>query len=326
MLLLKNIRFDQAPLPLVVIAGVIIGLSIAIPGFLFLQGQLWIIFWLCLLAGLGWLGFSAVPKLKESSPIAATPYRVQDGNAVPIMMMDLPGGEFLMGSPDSGDMADDNEKPQHKVTVSSFRIALTPVTVAQYREVMGGDPPVENEAQLPITRITWYQAIEFCNELSRKNGFKPCYSKRLWYWRCDWRADGFRLPTEAEWEFACRAGSKTRYCFGDDEKELERYSWYRENSQEELQAVATKLPNTWGLFDMHGNVWEWCWDWYGPYTKNEQNNPTGPWMKLRNRWRVLRGGSFIYTPAALRSAFRLGNWPEDGGEVSGFRCVRVPSH
>ncbi len=239
-------------------------------------------------------------------------------------MVDLPGGRFLMGSPDSDDLARDDEKPQHEVTVSPFRIGITPVTVELYREVMpeSSATQAEAEARLPITGVTWVNAIEFCNRLSERAGYRPCYSKWFGWWRCDWRADGYRLPTEAEWEYACRAGSTTRYCFGDDPADLDGYAWHSGNTKT-VQPVATQRANLWGLYDLHGNVWEWCWDWYGAYSPEPAQNPRGP-EKTTSGGRVLRGGSFANSSATLRSARRTVDFSVSRNLLVGFRCVRVP--
>jgi formylglycine-generating enzyme required for sulfatase activity len=223
-----------------------------------------------------------------------------------------------MGSPDDDDMAQDNEKPQHPVTVSGFRMAVTPVTAELYHEIMPGEAPAEGREQTPAVNVSWFDAVAFCNRLSKREGYRRCYYRLFGRWFCYWRADGYRLPTEAEWEYACRAGTKTRYSFGDDPDGLDRYAWFRGQSTQE---VAQKLPNPWGLYDMLGNVWEWCWDWYGDYTSEEEADPTGP---KSGSYRVLRGGSFGLPPERLRSAYRVVVRPEDGDEFVGFRCVRVP--
>src|SRR5262249_1486599 len=136
-------------------------------------------------------------------------------------------------------------------------------------------------------------------------------------------AQGYRLPTEAEWEYACRAGTQSRFFCGDDEHTLDRYAWYYANSQRAAQPVGHKAPNPWGLFDMHGNVWEWCWDWdgHGAYDERPQTGPTGPPEGVS---RMVRGGSFAFPPEALRSAYRGNFHPKYGCEYGGFRCVRVP--
>jgi formylglycine-generating enzyme required for sulfatase activity len=262
----------------------------------------------------------AEPVFEEANPVVVEPRptRVQDGS---LTMIELPGGQFLMGSPDTDELAGDDEKPQHMVTVSGFRMAVTPVTAGLYNEVMQREAVPQAQEHLPVVDVTWYDAIAFCNRLSVREGYRPCYRRRFRRWVCDWRADGYRLPTEAEWEYACRAGTATRYAFGDDPERLGNYAWYAENAAGQVQVVGQKRPNRWGLYDMHGNVWEWCWDWYGAYGSEVAAHPVGP---SSGSWRVVRGGSFDNSPENLRSALRVNVHPENRDEVLGFRCVRVP--
>jgi formylglycine-generating enzyme required for sulfatase activity len=176
-----------------------------------------------------------------------------------------------------------------------------------------------------VVNVTWFGAVNFCNELSKRENLRLCYQKKFWRrgWICNWQADGYRLPTEAEWEYACRAETTTRYSFGDDLDQLDQYAWYQENSRNHLQTVATREPNPWGLCDMHGNVWEWCWDWYGRYPAQQVTDPRGPEDGRYNR--VVRGGSFGDQAVNLRSAIRLVGPPVYRLSYTGFRCVRVPS-
>ena len=321
-------RLDRLPLSLAIVAGIVGGGALGGAGFVFLEAPAWVVLWLLLFAGIGWLGYTAEPVFDEPlpalPPVAKArqpelPRRVSDG---PLEMVELPGGKFLMGSPDSDADASDDEKPQHEVSVSSFRMAITPVTVALYREVMEQQWRTAADDRVPVTNVAWHDAVEFCNRLSTRSGYRACYTRNGNEWRCDWQADGYRLPTEAEWEYACRAGSTTRYNFGDDAAALGDYAWYGQNSRDSVQPVAGKLPNAWGLYDLHGNVWEWCWDWFGPYTTQASRDPRGP-AKSSGR-RVLRGGSFYFSPAVLRSAVRVVVQPEFGVWDAGFRCVRVP--
>jgi len=317
---------DRLPLSVIIATGVVLGCGVGGAGFHYLEAPGWAVAWLALFAGLGWLGYTATPVFDEPNPVQAVakptrPRRVLDGS---LLMVDLPGGRFLMGSPDSDDMARDHEKPQHEVTVAPFRIAITPVTVELYRAIMPESSTAKSEAETrwPATNVTWFNAIEFCNRLSKRAGYRPCYSQQSGQWRCDWRADGYRLPTEAEWEYACRAGTTTRYSFGDDPADLDGYAWYHGNTND-VQPVATQRANPWGLYDLHDNVWEWCWDWVGAYSSKPARNPRGP-EKTTAGWRVLRGGSFVDSPAVLRSARRGVGGPEDRRRDYGFRCVRVP--
>jgi formylglycine-generating enzyme required for sulfatase activity len=239
-------------------------------------------------------------------------------------MVELPGGTFWMGSSDDDEMADDNEKPLHQVKISPFWCMKFPVTRRLWRDVMGGASdwwpkgPADNR---PVNRVSWFDAVIFCNVVSQRAGLKPCY--RIDGETVEWvSSEGYRLPTEAEWEYACRAGSQTRWCFGDDESKLGEYAWYNANA-DAPQPVARKQANAWGLHDMHGNVWEWCWDWEAAYPNLSSVyaivDPPGPRL---GTLRVLRGGSFKYKAGHVRCADRLANWPGDRGRNWGFRCVR----
>lgn len=217
----------------------------------------------------------------------------------------IPGGSFAMGSDEY-----DDERPVHTVRLSPFRLMRTPVTRKQYQAIMGEDPgwPKGEADGRPVNQVSWLGAVAFCNRWSEAEGLTPCY--RITGDKVEWEAeaDGYRLPTEAEWEYACRAGSAARWCFGDDEAGLADYAWYGKNSGGEPRPVATRKPNAWGLHDMHGNVWEWCWDRYGPYDAAGQHDPAGP---REGSLCVLRGGSFLCRPGYLRSADRYGGRPED---------------
>jgi len=317
-------RLDRLPLPAVVALGVVLGGGIGGVGFVHGEGSGWLIFWPALFAAIGWLGYTAAPVFAEAAlrtPRPA-PRRVLDGG---LPMVELPGGDFLMGSPASDDMARGSERPQHPVTLAPFRMAVTPVTAGLYRAVMAQPATGEDEraARLPVGDVSWFDAVEFCNRLSIHAGYRPCYSRIFGFWRCNWHADGYRLPTEAEWEYACRAGTTSRYSFGDDPAALDGYAWFAGNANGEPQPVATKRANAWGLYDMHGNVWEWCWDWFGSYSAKPVRNPHGP-LKWRAGRRVVRGGSFNDSPEFLRSASRGIVEPAFRNADRGFRCVRVP--
>jgi formylglycine-generating enzyme required for sulfatase activity len=197
-----------------------------------------------------------------------------------------------------------------------------PLTRRLYQDIMGEDPsyPEGESDTRPAKQMNWFKAVEFCNRLSEREGLAPCYqtdeeNKVSW----NQSADGYRLPTEAEWEYACRAGSSTAYCFGDSEEELKDYAWYGMKWEDGSQRVGQKIPNRWGLYDMHGNVWEWCWDWYADYPKEDQSDPAGP---KEGKERVLRGGACSNPARLLRSALRIWFWIEN--RDVGFRCVRGP--
>jgi formylglycine-generating enzyme len=178
-------------------------------------------------------------------------------------------------------------------------MARTEVTQEQYEAVMGSNPSNFKGPDLPVERVTWYEAVEYCNELSRQEGLDPCYSGSGASMLCDFTANGYRLPTEAEWEYACRAGTETDFHTGNMthsgssplDPALDRAGWYFGNSGSTTHPVGEKEPNAFGLYDMHGNVWEWCWDWYASdyYASSPAEDPRGP---ASGSDRVVRGGSW----------------------------------
>ncbi|WP_437769324.1 SUMF1/EgtB/PvdO family nonheme iron enzyme [Sorangium sp. So ce281] len=238
-----------------------------------------------------------------------------------LTLVDIPGGTFFMGSPDEDTEAHKAERPLREVAVEALTIATTPVTVEQYAAVTG--QTAGEEANRPICNVSWQDAIEFCNALSRLAGRQPCYLLTLDSLAWVHGADGFRLPREAEWEYACRAGTTTRYFFGDDEHRLADYAWYRENSENRAAPVGQKKPNPWALYDMHGNVWEWTWDEYHGLDKTALPDPR---LKIVAQHaneiaRTVRGGSFVDRPKWLRSASRIGYKPRHKNEHLSFRCA-----
>ena len=194
------------------------------------------------------------------------------GNGVAMKLILIPPGDFLMGSPDTEDGAA-KQKPQHRVTITrSFYMGVYPVTQAQYQAVTGWNSGSFEGDSNPVESVIWSQAEEFCGALSARTG------------------RSVRLPTEAEWEYACRAGTTTRFSFGDEKAMLGRFAWFDGNSGEKTHPVGQKQPNPWGLYDMHGNVWEWCADWYAnSYANAGDTDPLGP---SSGSERVLRGGSW----------------------------------
>jgi formylglycine-generating enzyme len=178
--------------------------------------------------------------------------------------------------------------------------------------------------------VSWYEAVEFCNELSRQEGLDPCYSGSGASMLCDFTANGYRLPTEAEWEYACRAGTGTDFYTGNMthplssplDPALDHAGWYGGNSGASTHPVGEKEPNAFGLYDMHGNVYEWCWDWYGSgyYASSPAEDPRGP---ASGSYRVLRGGSWFGNARICRSANRHGIFPANRSNDSGFRLVRT---
>ena len=224
------------------------------------------------------------------------------GNDVTMKLVRIRPGKFMMGSPDSEQGHQSNEEPQHEVTISRpFFMGVTEVTQAQYKAVMGTNPSQFRNAANPVEGVSWNDATEFCKKLSEKTGKKV------------------RLPTGAEWEYACRAGSKTRFFFGDAEAGLDDYAWYRDNSGRTTHPVGQKKPNAWGLYDMHGNVDEWCADQCVDYPKGPVTDPQGPASSLGDR--VIRGGERGSDALDCRSAFRSGAKPDAHNMRTGFRVV-----
>ena len=232
------------------------------------------------------------------------------GGGVTMEMVLIPAGTFVMGS-ERGPF--EHERPAHEVTISQpFCLGKCPVTQEQWQALMAGDPSRFQGAKHPVDGVSWEKARDFCGKLSARTG------------------QTVRLPTEAEWEFACRASSTTDYCFGDSEDSLAEYGWFEGNSAGATHAVGEKKPNAWGLHDMHGNVWEWCQDWYDPnyYADSPRVDPQGP-AESRLSAHVLRGGSWSVEARYCRSATRGGDFPcGEGGPASwsnagrsGFRVV-----
>lgn len=224
---------------------------------------------------------------------------------VPLTMALIPAGTFMMGSPEDEQDRDSDEGPQHQVTITEpFYMGIYEVTQAQWEAVMGANPSYFlGDTSRPVERVSWYDCQEFVTELNTMG------------------LGTFRLPTEAEWEYACRAGSTTRFPWGDDPTYgwLGEYAWYRNNSSSTTHPVGQKEANIWGLFDMHGNVWEWCGDWYAAYGYDAQTDPSGP---ESGSTRVFRGGSWVIDPQCCRSAFRGISTPTSTGRILGFRLVR----
>jgi formylglycine-generating enzyme required for sulfatase activity len=235
----------------------------------------------------------------------------------------IPGGTFRMGSPESEEGHDRNEGPVHDVSVSAFECMRSLVTRRLYRQTTGIDPtwPEWGAGDRPVNNVSWLDAVAFCNLLSEWEGLTPCYRRDGDVVTWQRAANGYRLLTEAEWEYACRAGLTTRWSFGEGEASLGDHAWFGGNSSGKPQPVGRKRPNPWGLHDMHGNVDEWCWDWFGPYSEAATTDPCGP---ESGRRRVVRGGAFDDLAVDLGSTARGGFLPMERLKVIGFRCARGP--
>ncbi|HJN15813.1 MAG TPA: formylglycine-generating enzyme family protein [Armatimonadota bacterium] len=267
------------------------------------------------LAALGmYLAYLLGPAVGDDAD-APRPVKFSSG----VKMVWLPGGTFTMG-----DAEGEVDEPPHEVRVDAFYMDQQVVNQKQYLALMGESPSGSVRPGYPAEQVRWSGAATYCNARSEAEGLEPCYDPETW--ECDFDADGYRLPTEAEWEYACRAGTDTAYSFGDDAAELEKHAWFRGNSDMRNHPVGKKKPNNWGLRDMHGNVWEWCNDFYAVdyYEQSPRENPRGP---AEGDVKVVRGGSWDSAEAECRSAYR-GN--EDPGhaeecfglDLYGFRCVR----
>lgn len=227
---------------------------------------------------------------------------VQDGDDYPKLVV-LPGGSFEMGSNDYVD-----EQPVHTVCIREFAMGKYPVTQAQWMKVMGNNPSYfTGDDRLPVENVSWDDAQAFIHKLNQLTGHT------------------YYLPSEAESEYACRAGGTVEYCFGSNKRQLSQYAWYRSNSNDQTQPVGEKKPNAFGLHDMHGNVWEWCEDaWHGNYQGAPEDGRA--WRDGGNQeYRVLRGSSWADDPKYLRSSNRNRNTASTKYGNIGFRVARVLS-
>ena len=251
----------------------------------------------------------------------------------------IPAGEFMMGSTDDDQNADKDEKPQRRVEMSRpFYLGVTEVTQAEYEAVMGANPSWfsstgggkdlvarQSTGRHPVEQVSWLDAVAFCNKLCELEGRRPFYrmnGKDVLV--IDWNGDGYRLPTEAEWEYACRAWTTSRYSFGDEDARANEFGWFGNNAGGRTHPAGEKRPTVFGLFDMHGNVWEWCGDWYGE--KYYANGPAGdPRGTGEASSRVIRGGGWVLEPRNARSANRGRGVPGYRNSSLGFRVARGQS-
>jgi len=260
------------------------------------------------------------PPVDKSLPVA-NPVGDPIENSIGMVLVPIPAGEFMMGSRlsatavakryDVPPSISDNEHPLHHVKLTrSFHLGRTAVTQRQWKAMMStapwtGKQSVKESDDYPATYVSWDDAVEFCRKLSEQEGVD------------------YRLPTEADWEYACRAGTKTEYSFGDDQSLLDEYAWYDKNvvdaDQNFAAMVGEKKPNPWGLYDMHGNVWEWCQDWIDEYPRDDVTDPAGPDSGVN---RVSRGGCWDFDAWRCRSANRCSVTPSLRYGNLGFRVLR----
>jgi formylglycine-generating enzyme required for sulfatase activity len=230
-------------------------------------------------------------------------------------MVWVEGGTFSMGS-FSGQFTD--ERPPHMVTVRGFYMGKYEVTQKEWREVMGNNPSNFKGDNLPVEKVSWFNAIAYCNRRSEREGLTPAYTIKETQVSWNQNANGYRLPTEAEWEYAAKERNSNFFEYkyaGSDT--IDVVGWY---NGDRTHPVGTKLANSLGIYDLSGNVWEWCWDRYGNYPVEAQTNPTGP---ASGRSRVWRGGSWSGgADYYCRTSFRFSGIPNDRSANVGFRVVR----
>ena len=252
-------------------------------------------------------------------------------NSIGMKFVLIPAGSFIMGSPQH-ELGRSDDEMQHRVTLTkAFYLQTTEVTIGQWIMVMGSIGPYMGSAEgdCPANHVSWYDIQKFVRKLNQHEG-----------------KNKYRLPTEAEWEYACRAGKSSRFCFGNDESRIGEFAWYRDNSGVAVPAtseddknpvfariqrylrkgrrphgIALKKPNAWGVYDMHGNEWEWVQDWYGEYPSDSDVDPIGP---SSGSHRVIRGGCFDHRLDVLRCADRARGEPNIRNGKIGFRLLMIP--
>ena len=262
-------------------------------------------------------------------------------SSTPTDLINVAGGTFQMGSNDANDLA----SPPHSVTLTAFYIDKTEITYEKwtdvrnwglthgYTDLLAGRNGFTGTTNHPVSEVSWYDILKWCNARAEKDGLTPVYYTSnilstvyrtgqldLASDAVKWTANGYRLPTEAEWEFAARGGTKSQGYTYSGSNTIDTVAWHRGNSSGNTHPVGMKLANELGLSDMNGNVQEWCWDWYGAYGASSQTDSTGP---SSGSSRVLRGGSFDTVDYGVRVAYRGSHdGPSIRANFNGFRCVR----
>jgi formylglycine-generating enzyme required for sulfatase activity len=225
-------------------------------------------------------------------------------NSIGMELVLIPAGSFRMGGDKKLEQAEDHETPRHIVKISkTFYMGKYEVTQSQWSEIMNNNPSEFKEDIRPVERVSWNDVQEFIQKLNNKE-----------------ETNKYRLPTEAEWEYAARADTKSTYCFSSDIKTLSQYAWYRKNSEGKTHPIGQLKPNAWGLYDVHGNVHEWCQDWFDRnyYSQSPSNSPLGPSSGLA---KVLRGGDWGSENWYCRCASRSLSSPDRRSNRLGFRLV-----
>jgi formylglycine-generating enzyme required for sulfatase activity len=243
-----------------------------------------------------------VPAGTIAAVSAHRDFTIDLGKGVTMKLAGIPAGQFVMGSPKSEKDRKDHEGPQRRVVISRpFYMGVTEVTQAQYQRITGKNPSKLKNPQNPVEQVSWKDAAAFCTALSKKTGRTVA------------------LPTEAQWEYAYRAGTKARFSFGNADKDMPAHGWYSSTGGGKTHPVAQKKPNAWGLYDMHGNAWEWCANWYAnSYANAETLDPKGP---ATGQLRIIRGASFCDHAYRCRAAARASHAPGRRWHNIGFRVV-----
>ena len=253
---------------------------------------------------------------------------VQADKTVKGTLVLIPAGPFSLGNTGSYEGEYDEKLPVTIIISKPFYISKYEITQQQYKAVMGNNPSEFKGDNLPVEQVSWYDALNFCNALSQSEGLTPCYTINGTKVTSDFEANGYRLPTEAEWEYAAKAGTKTDFYSGKltysgnspIDPNLDKIAWYSANSSNTTHPVGQKTPNAFGLYDMSGNVWEWCWDRYAEYPSKETKDYQGPEI---GTYRVYRGGGWRNLAWYCRSTNRDRNYLDDKNNSLGFRVVKA---
>ena len=240
-----------------------------------------------------------------------------------VEMLLIPAGEFMMGALPDDENASVSEKPRHKVEITKdFYVGKYPVTQKLWAVVMGSNPSWFKGENRPVENVSWFDCIDFCNQLSKQEGKEPVYTLNRRNVSCNWNANGYRLLSEAEWEYAARGGEYHLYSGSNAPDEV---TWYDKNSGKQTHPVGDKKANGFGLYDMSGNVSEWVWDWYD---KSLHRSPLAigtvqdPYGAKNGSFRIARGGNWRYGAWFARASIRRRHNPKDSYGILGFRLGR----